>query len=175
MSDVFKRGPKNLITDVSGLLVGNAQNQIIKSGVSVLYGVNPFLAGINVMGGAPGTRETDLLAPDKLVQLVDAIVLSGGSAFGLDAASGVTDELRKKNREDNCMHIRLNVTASYLSLDNNIIAFEHGDHTALLDGERLFETVCIDSTQEFFAQFHIVETFADADAIRLFSINLPPC
>ena len=98
MNDVFKRGPKNLITDVSGLLVGNAQNQIIKSGVSVLYGVNPFLAGISVMGGAPGTRETDLLSPDKIVQMVDAIVLSGGSAFGLDAASGVTDELKNKGR-----------------------------------------------------------------------------
>ena len=98
MNDVFKRGPKNLITDVSGLLVGNAQNQIIKSGVSVLYGVNPFLAGMNVMGGAPGTRETDLLSPDKIVQMVDAIVLSGGSAFGLDAASGVTDELKNKGR-----------------------------------------------------------------------------
>ena len=98
MTDVFKPGPKNLITDVSGLLVGNSQNEILKSGVSVLYGVNPFLAGVNVMGGAPGTRETDLLSPDKIVQMVDAIVLSGGSAFGLDAASGVTDELKKKGR-----------------------------------------------------------------------------
>jgi L-aminopeptidase/D-esterase-like protein len=98
MSDVFKPGPKNLITDVSGLLVGNAQNESLKSGVSVLYGDAPFLAGMHVMGGAPGTRETDLLSPDKLVQMIDAIVLSGGSAFGLDAASGVTDELQKKGR-----------------------------------------------------------------------------
>jgi D-aminopeptidase len=50
------------------------------------------------MGGAPGTRETDLLAPDRLVQQVDALVLSGGSAFGLDAASGVTDGLRAMGR-----------------------------------------------------------------------------
>ena len=96
MTDIFKPGPKNLITDVSGLLVGNAQNAILKSGVSVLYGVNPFLAGISVMGGAPGTRETDLLSPDKIVQMVDAIVLSGGSAFGLDSASGVTEQPPRK-------------------------------------------------------------------------------
>ena len=91
-------GARNLITDVSGLLIGNSQNENLKSGVTVLYGEKPFLAAMNVMGGAPGTRETDLLGPDKMVQMVDAIVLSGGSAFGLDAASGVTDELRKKNR-----------------------------------------------------------------------------
>ena len=91
-------GPKNLITDVSGLLIGNAEDETLKSGVTVLVGEKPFLTGFNVMGGAPGTRETDLLAPDKLVQMVDAIVLSGGSAFGLDAASGVTDELRKRRR-----------------------------------------------------------------------------
>jgi L-aminopeptidase/D-esterase-like protein len=49
----------------------------------------PFIASVDVMGGAPGTRETDCLAPDKLVESVDALVLGGGSAFGLDAASGV--------------------------------------------------------------------------------------
>lgn len=95
---LFKAGKKNLITDISGLLVGNAQDENLKSGVTVLLGKKPFLTSVHVMGGAPGTRETDLLGPDKLVQLVDAIVLSGGSTFGLDAASGVTDELRKKNR-----------------------------------------------------------------------------
>ena len=94
----FGPGLRNLITDVQGLLIGNAQNKNLKSGVTVLYSERPFLAGMNVMGGAPGTRETDLLGADKLVQMVDAIVLSGGSAFGLDAASGVANELRKKNR-----------------------------------------------------------------------------
>ena len=58
----------------------------------------PFVAAVHVMGGAPGTRETDLLAPDKLVQEVDALVLAGGSAFGLDAASGVADALRAAGR-----------------------------------------------------------------------------
>ncbi|NOX73116.1 MAG: P1 family peptidase [Alphaproteobacteria bacterium] len=94
----MRPGPLNLITDVSGLRVGNSQNDRLKSGATVLLGDAPFVAGVHIMGGAPGTRETDLLAPDKLVQEVDALVLSGGSAFGLDAASGVVDGLRKQGR-----------------------------------------------------------------------------
>ncbi|SMX45430.1 P1 family peptidase [Actibacterium lipolyticum] len=94
----MKPGPRNLITDVAGLRVGNAEDDGVKTGVSVLLGDVPFTAAVNVMGGAPGTRETDLLAPDKLVQEVDALVLSGGSAFGLDAASGVADALREQGR-----------------------------------------------------------------------------
>lgn len=91
-------GPRNLITDVQGLLVGNAQDSGLKSGCTVLVGSKPFTAAVHTMGGAPGTRETDLLAPDKLVQKVDALVLSGGSAFGLDAASGVCDALARSGR-----------------------------------------------------------------------------
>jgi len=91
-------GARNLITDVPGLRVGNARDARIKTGVTVLVGDAPFVAGVHVMGGAPGTRETDLLSPDKLVEEVDALVLSGGSAFGLDAASGVADGLRKAGR-----------------------------------------------------------------------------
>lgn len=91
-------GPKNLITDIHGLKVGNAQDDALKSGSTVLVGDTPFVAAVQVMGGAPGTRETDLLAPDKTVQAVDALVLSGGSAYGLDACSGVVDGLRAKGR-----------------------------------------------------------------------------
>ncbi len=91
-------GRRNLITDVEGLLVGNASDAGIKTGVTVLTAEAPFVAGLHIMGGAPGTRESDLLAPDKLVQEVDALVLSGGSAFGLDAASGVADGLRAAGR-----------------------------------------------------------------------------
>ena len=91
-------GPRNLITDVAGLKVGNAQDDRLKSGSTVLVGDQPFVAAVHVMGGAPGTRETDLLAPDKSVEAVDALVLSGGSAFGLDACSGVMDGLRTQGR-----------------------------------------------------------------------------
>jgi len=95
---VIQPGPRNLITDVAGLRVGHAQDDRIKTGTTVLVGDKPFVAGVHVMGGAPGTRETDLLAPDKTVQEADALVLSGGSAFGLDAASGVADGLRAMGR-----------------------------------------------------------------------------
>lgn len=91
-------GPLNLITDVAGLRVGNSSDTHIKTGATVLLADAPFTAGIHVMGGAPGTRETDLLAADKTVEQVDALVLSGGSAFGLDAASGVADALRAQGR-----------------------------------------------------------------------------
>lgn len=91
-------GRRNLITDVAGLRVGNARDEAIRTGVTVLTAEAPFTASVNVMGGAPGTRETDLLAPDRTVQQVDAIVLSGGSAFGLDAAQGAVEGLRARGR-----------------------------------------------------------------------------
>lgn len=94
----MRPGPRNLLTDVAGLRVGNADDAQLRSGVTVVTADAPFVAGVSVMGGAPGTRETDLLAPDKTVQQVDALVLSGGSAFGLDAASGVADGLRAAGR-----------------------------------------------------------------------------
>lgn len=98
MNSSRRPAARNLITDVAGLRVGNAQDAHIKTGVTVLVADRPFTAGVHVMGGAPGTRETDLLAPDKTVEQVDALVLSGGSAFGLDAASGVADALRSQGR-----------------------------------------------------------------------------
>lgn len=94
----MQTGPRNLITDVEGLLVGNAEDHRIKTGTTVLVADRPFRASFDVMGGSPGTRETELLAPDKAVEHVDALVLSGGSAFGLDAASGVADQLRRQGR-----------------------------------------------------------------------------
>ncbi len=94
----MKVGPRNLITDVEGVKVGNAQDDTLKSGCTVLVGDEQFTAAVHVMGGAPGTRETDVLAPDRLVQQVDALVLSGGSGFGLDSASGVADGLRRMGR-----------------------------------------------------------------------------
>lgn len=91
-------GPRNAITDVGGFMVGHAGDARVKTGVSVLMSDAPFVAAVHVMGGAPGTRETDLLAPDRLVQKVDALVLGGGSALGLEAASGVAHALREMGR-----------------------------------------------------------------------------
>ena len=91
-------GPRNLITDVTGIHVGNASDAGLKSGTTVLCGTEPLVASVAVMGGAPGTRDTELLSPDKTVPTVDALVLSGGSAFGLDACSGVMDVMRDAGR-----------------------------------------------------------------------------
>ena len=95
---MLKPGPRNLITDVDGLLVGNAEDGRLRSGVSVVLGERPFVASVDVRGGAPGSRETELLDPATLVARVDAIVLSGGSAFGLDAAGGVMEGLAAMGR-----------------------------------------------------------------------------
>ncbi len=93
---MFRTGPRNLITDVTGLRVGNVSDDRLKSGVTAVVCDNPTIAGVQVLGGAPGTRETDLLEPHNTVATVNAIVLSGGSAFGLDAAAGVQAALREK-------------------------------------------------------------------------------
>lgn len=91
----FRSGPRNLITDVAGLRVGNADDGNLKSGVTAVLCDEPAIAGVQVLGGAPGTRETDLLEPHNSVEFVHAVVLSGGSAFGLDSASGVQAALRE--------------------------------------------------------------------------------
>ena len=95
---MIRTGPRNLITDVDGLLVGNASDTAMATGTTVLTAQTPFTAAVHVMGGAPGTRETDVLEPGRSVPPVDALVLSGGSALGLAAASGVSDALRAAGR-----------------------------------------------------------------------------
>ncbi len=86
---------RNLITDVQGLRVGNAHDPAVATGVTVALFDEPTVASCAVHGGAPGTRETDLLEPDKMVPGVHAIALGGGSAYGLDAAGGVQAYLRE--------------------------------------------------------------------------------
>jgi L-aminopeptidase/D-esterase-like protein len=92
----FRAGPRNLITDVAGLKVGNADDARLKSGVTAVLCDEPAVGGVQILGGAPGTRETDLLEAHNSVQAINAVVLSGGSAFGLDAASGVQAALREQ-------------------------------------------------------------------------------
>jgi L-aminopeptidase/D-esterase-like protein len=91
-------GTRNNITDVPGIYIGNHTDHEILSGVTVVIPDDRSTAGVNVMGGAPGTRETDLLDSMNLVQKVDAILLSGGSAFGLSVADGVMRFLEESGR-----------------------------------------------------------------------------
>jgi D-aminopeptidase len=89
---------RNLITDVAGVRVGHAEDHTLASGVTAIMFDAPVAAAVDVRGGGPGTRETDLLDPAMTVEHVDAICLSGGSAFGLDAAGGVQAALAEQGR-----------------------------------------------------------------------------
>ncbi|MDD9733725.1 P1 family peptidase [Mameliella sp. AT18] len=113
----MRPGNRNLITDVPGLLVGNAQHDRLNSGTTVLTSDNPLTASVSVMGGAPGTRETDLLAPDKSVEAVHALVLSGGSAFGLAAAQGVMDALHEKGKGFSIFSARVPIVPAAILFD----------------------------------------------------------
>ena len=89
---------KNLITDISGVRVGHADDAALASGVTAVIFDSPAVASIDVRGGGPGTREDGLLKPESTVQEIDAIALSGGSALGLDAAGGVQAWLAEQGR-----------------------------------------------------------------------------
>jgi L-aminopeptidase/D-esterase-like protein len=95
---MLRPGSRNLITDVDGILVGNAEDQRLRSGVSVVLCENPSTASVDVRGGGPGTRETDLLDPSCHVDRIDALCLSGGSAFGLSSSDGVMRWLKERGR-----------------------------------------------------------------------------
>jgi L-aminopeptidase/D-esterase-like protein len=90
--------PRNLITDIAGVSVGHAGDARLGSGATVVLFEAAVVASVDVRGGGPGTRETALLDPAQTVEGIDAIVLAGGSAFGLDAASGTQAYLREIGR-----------------------------------------------------------------------------
>ncbi|MBN9063877.1 MAG: P1 family peptidase [Rhizobiales bacterium] len=90
--------PRNLITDVPGVLVGSAHDERGASGVTIALFEQPATASVSIMGGAPGVRESALLEPDMTVETIDALVLSGGSAYGLDAAGGAMNALLAAGR-----------------------------------------------------------------------------
>ncbi len=86
------------LTDVAGIHVGHFTDSRRPTGCTVVLTERPMTAGVDVRGSAPGTRETDLLAPLNTVTAIDAVLLSGGSAFGLDAAAGVVRYLEERGR-----------------------------------------------------------------------------
>jgi len=83
---------------IRGLRIGHAEDVDVRTGTSVIIPDHAAVASVHVVGGSPGTRETDLLNPLQTVEHIDALVLSGGSAFGLDAATGVQAWLREQGR-----------------------------------------------------------------------------
>ena len=95
---MMQTGKRNLITDVDGLLVGQAEDHAARTGVTVILAEKAVVAAVDVRGGAPGTVGTDTLDPVNLVGAVDAVVLSGGSSYGLESPSAVTTRLGAEGR-----------------------------------------------------------------------------
>jgi L-aminopeptidase/D-esterase-like protein len=101
-------GPKNLITDIPGLAVGHATDERAQTGVTAVLCAADWAAGVDVRGGGPGVRESEVLAPENLVGRAHAVVLAGGSVFGLAAADGVVSVLSGR---DIGLHLRPNSLA----------------------------------------------------------------
>ncbi len=108
------------ITDIPGIRVGHAQNEAALTGCTVILCDEPATGGVDQRGGAPGTRETDLLRPMHLVNTVNAVLLSGGSAFGLDAASGVVKYLEEHNQGINVGVARVPIVPAAILFDLGI-------------------------------------------------------
>ncbi|MBV9553321.1 MAG: P1 family peptidase [Alphaproteobacteria bacterium] len=118
-------GPRNLITDVPGVLVGQAEDRDAITGVTVVLAEQPAVAAVDVRGGAPGSRETELLGPATLVERVDAVVLAGGSAFGLDAAAGAMDWLAEQGRGFAVGAARVPIVPAAILFDLNMPTRRH--------------------------------------------------
>jgi len=111
---------KNAITDVQGIEVGHVQDDQALTGCTVILCRKGVVAGVDVRGGAPGTRETDPLNPINLVEKVHAIVLAGGSAFGLDAATGVMRYLEENKIGFNTGAAKVPIVPSAILYDLNL-------------------------------------------------------
>ena len=111
---------RNLITDIPGIKIGHADDVRLGSGATAIVFDEPAIASIDVRGGGPGTRETALLDPAQTVEGIDAIALSGGSAFGLDAAGGAMAWLAAEGRGLAVGAVRVPIVpgASLFDLDN---------------------------------------------------------
>ncbi|RYB97929.1 P1 family peptidase [Ciceribacter ferrooxidans] len=108
---------ENLLTDIKGVSVGHSTDLKLGSGVTVIVFDEPAVASGSVLGGAPGGRETSLLDPSMTVEVVDALVLSGGSAFGLDAAGGVQAGLREIGRGFPVGDVRVPIVPQAILMD----------------------------------------------------------
>ncbi len=107
----------NSITDVPGIEVGQAQDEVALTGCTVILCRKGAVGGVDVRGSAPGTRETDLLNPINLVNKVHAVVLAGGSAFGLDSAAGVMSYLAEQNIGYGVGNVRIPIVPAAILFD----------------------------------------------------------
>jgi len=132
----------NSITDVPGIQVGQAEDLVGITGCTDILCKEAAAAGVDQRGGAPGTRETDLLNPVNLVNKVNAIFLAGGSAFGLDAASGVMRYLKEKNIGFNAGTVKVPIVPGAILFDLGI-----GDANAHPDADMGYQA-CLAASDE---------------------------
>lgn len=127
------------LTDIEGIRIGNAQNYDAGTGVTVIIADNGMGAGIDIRGGGPASRETPLLNPLAHADMIHAVVLSGGSAFGLDCAGGVMEYLEERN-----IGFDVGVTKVPLVCQSSIFDLMYKDHRVRPDKKMAYEA-CIDS------------------------------
>lgn len=135
-----------LITDIKGIKIGNAENPDAATGCTVILCEKGATAGVDIRGGAPGTRETALLNPVNLIEKVHGILLSGGSAFGLDAASGIMKYLEERSIGFDVGVARVPIVAGAVLFDLNI-----GDIRVRPDKEMGYQA-CISSEKNIFSE-----------------------
>ena len=135
------------LTDIAGLSVGHWSDFDALTGCTVVLCERPFTASVEVRGGAPGTRETDLLAPGRLVERIDAILLAGGSAFGLAAADGVVRWLHERGRGHPTAVMPVPIVPAAIIYDLNVGApsWPNGDagYAAVAAAGVAFERGCV--------------------------------
>ncbi len=113
----IRPGPRNLITDVAGIIVGHAEDRRALTGVTAILAPERAVAAVDVRGGGPGTRDTDALDPTCLVDAIDAVVLAGGSVYGLEAAAGATAWLAAHGRGFPVRGLRVPIVPSAILFD----------------------------------------------------------
>ena len=136
----------NSITDIPGIKVGHAQNDEAVTGCTVVLCEDGAVAGVDQRGGGPGTRETDLLKPSNSVAKVNAVMLSGGSAFGLDSASGVVRYLDEKDIGYDVRIAKVPIVPAAILFDLNI-----GSATIRPDADMGYQA-CLNASKEAPAQ-----------------------
>ncbi len=132
------------ITTIPNIKIGNAHNRTAATGCTVILCEQGAVAGVDVRGGAPGTRETDLLRPENYVEKIHAVILSGGSAFGLDAASGVMTYLEEKGIGFDVGVTKVPIVAGAVLFDLNC-----GDHRIRPDSQMGYQACMAAEKQNF--------------------------
>ena len=142
-----KRNPSHLTTNhtltaINGIKVGHATNATARTGCTVVLCEEGATAGVDVCGSAPGTRETEAIRPGRLVQNVHAVLLTGGSAFGLDAAGGVVQYLEERNVGFPTGHARVPIVPAAVIFDLGV-----GDSRVRPDRQMGYDA-CLNASDE---------------------------